>query len=208
VPRLFVAIDFPPEIKLSLSELCIGVPGARWVAPGNFHLTLRFIGEVDDPTAAGIAAALQQVGAPRFWLTLAGVGQFGGHTLWVGVEQNPALLRLQNAVESQLREITPSADARPYRPHVKLAHSRRRRSFRPFLREHAGFCAGPFEATEFSLIESHLSKSGAVYEHRADYLLLAGEQPAPLRIGYGESIAATGRACNGTGEPAFARVPR
>lgn len=77
MPRLFVAIDFPPEIKLSLWRLCVGLPGARWVAPGNFHLTLRFIGEVDDPTTAGIAAALEQVEAPRFWLTPAGVGHFG-----------------------------------------------------------------------------------------------------------------------------------
>ena len=49
--RLFVGIGFPPELKLRLSLLCSGVPGAKWVDPGNFHLTLRFIGETDETPA-------------------------------------------------------------------------------------------------------------------------------------------------------------
>jgi 2'-5' RNA ligase len=199
VPRLFIAIDFPPEIKLGLSRLCIGVPGVRWVAPDNFHLTLRFVGEVDDTTAAAIAAALRQVETPRFWLTLAGVGQFGGHTLWVGVEQNPALLWLQSAVEDTLQAIGPTTDARPFRPHVKLARSRRRRSFRSFLCEHAAFRADPFEVTAFSLIESHLSPSGPAYQHRSDYALstkgMGTAAPLPIAV-------ATERARPDTGAPA------
>ena len=198
MPRLFVAIDFPPEVKLALSRLCVGVSGVRWVAPGNFHLTLRFIGEVDEPGAAGVAAALRQVEAPRFRLMLAGVGQFGGHTLWVGVAQNPALECLQNAVENRLQALAPAADPRPYRPHVKLAHSRRRRGFRGFLDAHAHFRAGPFEVTEFSLIESRLSESGAVYQHRADYVLPAGDAPAPTKPPF----------CGETPEPALPGILR
>jgi 2'-5' RNA ligase len=111
VPRLFVAIDFPAAVKLGLSRLCSGVLGARWAAPGNFHLTLPFIGEVDRPTAAGNSAALRHVSVPRFRLTLAGVGEFGGHTLWVGVGPKPALLHLQNAVENELQGIIATADS-------------------------------------------------------------------------------------------------
>jgi 2'-5' RNA ligase len=148
------------------------------MAAGNFHLTLRFVGEVDAPTAATVDSALRQVATPRIWLMLAGVGQFGGHTLWVGVERNPALLWLQNAIEGKLQGVASTAYARPYEPHIKLGHSRRRRSFRPFLTKHAGFRADPFEVEEFSLIESHLSERGAVHEHQADYLLLAAEESA------------------------------
>jgi RNA 2',3'-cyclic 3'-phosphodiesterase len=179
VPRLFVAIDFPAAIKLSLSGLCSGVAGVRWVASENFHLTLRFIGEVDDATAAGIAAALVHVEMPRFALRLAGVGQFGGHTLWVGVEESAALTRLHAAIESELENIgLADADTRPYQPHVKLARSRRRRSFRAFIAEHANFCAEPFEVGNFSLIESRRGESGRIYEHRADYTLLAEAEVA------------------------------
>ena len=53
--RLFVGIEFPPELKLAVSLLCNGVPGAKWVDPGNFHLTLRFIGDVDDTVAHEVA---------------------------------------------------------------------------------------------------------------------------------------------------------
>jgi RNA 2',3'-cyclic 3'-phosphodiesterase len=183
MPRLFVAIDIPVELKLKLSQLCTGVPSVRWVVPENFHLTLRFIGEVDDATATSVVGALRRVQMPRFRLTLAGVGQFGGHTLWVGAEPDPALLRLHSAVEKELQGVAPAADARPYLPHVKLAHSRRRRSFRAFLLEHAGFRAEPFEVADFSLIESHPDKTGSVYDRRANYALLAAGEAAPSRIG-------------------------
>jgi RNA 2',3'-cyclic 3'-phosphodiesterase len=103
VPRLFVAIDFPPELQLSLSKLCNGMPEARWVKSGNFHLTLRFIGRVDDLLAAAVEAALARVEVPEFELALAGVGHFGCHTLWVGVAPNPALTRLQATIKAALQ---------------------------------------------------------------------------------------------------------
>jgi len=136
VPRLFVGIDFPQELKLDLSKLCAGVPGAEWVRPCKFHLTLRFIGAVDDPTVTNITDALLRIEASSFMLSLAGVGHFGGHTLWVGVEKNPALISLQDRIEDRLQQIGLEADTRPYFLHVKLAHLKRRRSLlrelRPF----------------------------------------------------------------------------
>src|SRR3954468_16436744 len=62
--RLFVGIGLPPELKLGLSQLCAGVPGAKWVDPGNFHVTLRFIGEVDEGRAADIDEALAESPVP------------------------------------------------------------------------------------------------------------------------------------------------
>ena len=92
--RLFVGIEFPPELKLHLSMLETGIAGAKWVDAGNFHLTLRFIGEVDEGVAADIDEALARVKARRFTLQLAGTGVFGGgkpRALWVGVERSPEL---------------------------------------------------------------------------------------------------------------------
>jgi len=65
-----VGIDLPPELKLRLSLLCVGVPEARWVDPGNFHVTLRFIGEVDEGLASDIDAALSRLRGPSFPLAL------------------------------------------------------------------------------------------------------------------------------------------
>jgi len=103
-------------------------------------------------------------------LSLASVGHFGGHTLWVGVEKNPALISLQDRIEDRLQQIGLAADTRPYFPHVKLAHLKRRRSLRAFL-TNADFRADPFQVKCFSLIESRPDANGAIYEHKADYAL-------------------------------------
>src|SRR6516164_1048665 len=104
--RLFVGIDFPPELKLRLSLLSSGIPGARWVDPGNFHLTLRFIGETGEAVAADIDDALTRLRAPRFTLQLAGTGVFGSgdrpRSLWVGVERSPELVALRDKIEQAL----------------------------------------------------------------------------------------------------------
>jgi 2'-5' RNA ligase len=175
--RLFVGIGLPPELKLRLSLLCTGVPGAKWVDPGNFHLTLRFIGEVDEGVASDIDEALSQVRASRFALALAGIGHFGNgdrpRQLWVGVEKNPALLHLQERVESALMRMGLPPETRKYTPHVTLARFRAPPGprFQTYLSEHALFRAEPFPVDAFSLIASYLTKSGAIYEDKADYPL-------------------------------------
>src|SRR3954451_9174990 len=179
--RLFVGIGLPPELKLRLSLLCAGVPGAKWVDPGNFHVTLRFIGEVDEGRAADIDEALAQIRAPRFELAVAGVGVFGSaakaRMLWAGVEKSPPLLHLHDKVESALMRIGLEPEERRYTPHVTLA----RLKYAPeggtarlqaFLAEHALFKAPPFPVDRFRLIASYLTKSGPIYEDEAEYPLV------------------------------------
>jgi RNA 2',3'-cyclic 3'-phosphodiesterase len=171
--RLFVGIDLPPELKLKVSLMASGVPGARWVDPGNYHVSLRFIGEVDEGVASDIDAALAQIRAPRFQVALAGVGQFGMRTLWVGVERNPALVHLHDKVESALSRLGLDPEGRRYSPHVTLARLKGPfdAKLESFLQEHALFRAEPFDVGHFSLIASYLTKSGAIYEDQADYAL-------------------------------------
>jgi RNA 2',3'-cyclic 3'-phosphodiesterase len=171
--RLFVGIGLPPELKLRLLLLCAGVPGARWVDGGNLHLTVRFIGEVDEGAAADIDEALQRIRAPRFALALAGVGHFGTRMLWAGVERNPALHHLYDKVESAIVRLGFEPEGRRYAPHVTLARLKgvAEPRLQSFLAEHALFRAAPFPVAHFSLIASYLTKSGAIYEDQADYPL-------------------------------------
>ena len=174
--RLFVGIDFPPELKLRLSLLQGGVAGARWVDPGNFHLTLRFIGEVDEGTAADIDEALLRLKARPFTLQLAGVGTFGGdkpRQLWVGVEREPALATLQGKIEQALIRAGLPPEPRKFAPHVTLARLRdpKRADIQQFLAAHAQFRAGPLRVERFSLIASYPTKAGSIYEDQADYEL-------------------------------------
>ena len=74
--RLFVALAMPEAVSEKLSSLLHGVPDARWVDPENFHLTLRFIGEVDGGVAEEIVGSLSRIRVPSFTLELAGLGHF------------------------------------------------------------------------------------------------------------------------------------
>src|SRR5438128_658686 len=62
MPRLFTGLEIPATWAEELSMLRGGIPGARWIDPENYHMTLRFIGDVDDALAGEIASLLGQVG--------------------------------------------------------------------------------------------------------------------------------------------------
>jgi len=174
--RLFVGIEFPPELKLRLSLLCTGVAGAKWVDPGNFHLTLRFIGEIAEDVAADVDEALSRIKARRFELQLAGTGVFGGNkprALWVGVERHPELIRLRDKIEQALVRVGLEPEQRKFAPHVTLARLRGPEldKLGHFLGTHAQFRAAPLPVERFSLIASFPTKAGSVYEDQADYPL-------------------------------------
>ena len=123
--RLFLALSLPEPLRERLAALCTGLPGARWVAPENLHLTLRFIGEVDGSQARDLDAALAQVRAARLAVTLAGVDRFGSgrklRALWVGVEPNPELDRLYRKLDHAVRDAGLAPEGRKFKPHVTLA---------------------------------------------------------------------------------------
>ena len=175
--RLFVGIGFPPELKLRLSLLCTGLPGAKWVDPGNYHLTLRFIGEIGEDVAADVDDALARLRARRFTLQLAGTGVFGNggkpRQLWVGVERRPELVTLRDKVEQALIRIGLPPEQRKFAPHVTLARLRGPEldKLGEFLAAHARFRADPLPVDRFSLIASFPTKAGSVYEDQADYPL-------------------------------------
>ena len=171
--RLFVGIDLPPELKLSVSLMASGVAGAKWVDPGNYHVTLRFIGEIDEGRAEDVDAALSLIRAPRFDLTLATVNHFGRRQLWVGVERNDALQHLHQKIETALSRLGFAPDEHRYTPHVTLARLKgtSEERLQAYILAHALYRAPSFHVDHFSLIASYLTKSGSIYEDQADYRL-------------------------------------
>jgi 2'-5' RNA ligase len=175
--RLFVALELPDAVRRHLALLQAGVPGARWVEPENLHLTLRFIGEVEDGVLHDIDEALDAVSAQSFDLTLEGSGQFGtgtrARTLWAGVARSEGLIHLQQKVESALVRIGLPAEERKYTPHVSLArlHNASPDRLARFLAENGLFRAGPIRVNHFTLFLSHFGRGGAVYEPLQDYAL-------------------------------------
>ncbi len=177
--RLFVAVDLSAAVKDQLDLLCRGVSGAKWVAPEQLHLTLRFIGEVDGPTLDEIADALAEVRAEPFELTLREVGQFppgrAPRVLWVGVGKSEALIGLRDRIEAVLVRLGLEPEARKFSPHITLARFKQSRpkTLADFMAHHALFESDSFPVTEFHLYSSHLSSDGAIHTLEASYALSA-----------------------------------
>ncbi len=175
--RLFVALPLPDDARARLAALQSGVPGARWVARDNLHVTLRFIGETDRHGAEEIDAGLGSIRAPAFGLTLAGVGFFDrgryAHTLWAGVEKPEPVVFLRDKIESVVVRAGLEPERRKFSAHVTLARLDDVPSVRlgPYLETRHGFAAGPYPMTRFILFESHRGGDGAHYEPLAEYPL-------------------------------------
>lgn len=184
MPRLFVAIDLPEEIKTSLSQLSGAVPGARWVAPSEIHLTLRFIGEVDPQTVSKIKKVLSSVQFASFPVSVAGVGHFPPRgfprVLWVGLEPRPELMTLQQRIESALQQAGVSPEERPFSPHITLARLKQATSVAvaAFESSHRGLAYPPFPATEYVLYSSTLTPKGAIHRKEEIFPLI---EEAPSR---------------------------
>jgi 2'-5' RNA ligase len=176
--RLFVALSLPDEVRLGLSHLCCGLPGVRWVAPENFHITLRFIGEIDGGTADDIDAALCGIRAPAFTLELAGVGHFGDDSkvraVWAGVRPQPALQHLHDKIESAVVRAGARPDGQRFRPHVTLAWPNQPpppSKMQAFLAQHGLYRSRPFEVTPFTIYSSFIGGEGPYYRAECSYEL-------------------------------------
>jgi len=167
--RLFVGLDLPEDLRLTLAGLRAGINGARWMAPGNFHITLRFIGEADRHQAADLDDALADIDAPAFDLAFGGVGSFASRgrlrAIWAGLESSGALAHLHDKVERAAIRAGFAVEQRKFKPHVTLARLKGTPEVaaQRFLEDHAGFTTRPFTVDRFVLFESTLGGEGAHY---------------------------------------------
>ncbi len=175
--RLFVALDLPYELIEQINTLTGGLAGVRWVTEENYHLTLRFIGEVPSHTAEEIDLALTGLRGKRLALGLAGVGcheKAGRVTaLWVGVARNPALEHLQTKIETALHRVGLPPDRRRFLPHITLARldNTPPSKLAAWVQAHNLFRAGAVEISQFTLFSSRLGKEQSAYTAEADYPL-------------------------------------
>ena len=179
--RLFVALSLPEPVQQRLSGLANGLPGARWVKPENLHLTLRFLGEVDNLAAADVDDALAMIRSPGFDLGLNGIGHFGEgrklRALWVGVDASDELMRLQEKIEQALIRLGLPPEPRKFKPHITLARFKSNPGPRlqDYLADHNLLRAGPIPMDSFELYSSFTSADGPIYRVEASYPL----EPAP-----------------------------
>jgi 2'-5' RNA ligase len=176
VPRLFTGIEIPPGLALDLSLVRGGLAGARWIDPENYHITLRFIGDIDDALAHEIASALEAVRRPALEIRLDGFDVFGGsrpRALIAKVVSSPELIELQAENERLLRRAGAPPETRKFVPHVTLARLRdtSARAAADWLALRGGGLHGGFAAERFVLFSARASTGGGPYIVEADYPL-------------------------------------
>lgn len=176
--RLFVAIDLPEDLKKMVSGIGRDLPGARRVPGEQLHLTLRFIGEVDDTMFKAVRTALTEIHGPPFQLALRGVGHFppgrNPRVLWAGLDVSAPLLELQQKVELMLIKTGILPEQKKFAPHLSIARLKETPPENVALleKQQTGFTAGPFPVTDFHLYASTLTSAGANHEKMATYPLV------------------------------------
>jgi 2'-5' RNA ligase len=177
MPRLFIAVDLPEIIKKNLELMSFGIPGAKWVASEQLHLTVRFIGEVDGALFHDIKNRLAGVHLSSFSLQLKGVGYFPPRgeprVLWVGLDKSEPLQLLRKKIDSALLRASVEPEGRKFSPHITLARLKKSpvQKIANFLSGNGLFSQEPFQVEEFKLYSSTLTRKGAIHTVERIYSL-------------------------------------
>ena len=180
--RLFVAIEIPAEVRRQLAEiekqLLASGADVKWVPETNFHITLKFLGNVDadrvDPVSKAVESAVKD--AAPFETSFAGVGAFPNlrrpNVVWVGMTSGGAEMQsLAERVDKALEKLGFAREERPFSAHVTVGRSRTGRNAEKLtelietLRDAE---AGSFRVESVAVMKSELRPAGPVYTQIAD----------------------------------------
>ena len=176
--RLFAGIPVPDRIGQALARIKQPLPGAKWVEPENYHITLRFAGDIDNAIAHEFADFLSRIDVDAFSLGITGLGAFGGNdprVLWAGIEPSEGLMALQRATEMAARSAGLKPERQQFKPHVTLARLRHSRpdAVSKLLQHHGALESPAFLVDRFVLYSSKPRTGGGPYVVER-YFALAG----------------------------------
>lgn len=178
--RLFIAIDLPVELKQALAKLRRDLPGARWVPAAQIHLTLAFLGEVEEASAWRLNAELARIHLAPFTLALTDLGCFPNRqrprVLWVGLAPEAHLTELAVAVQGAILATSLPVEERPFTAHITLARLRfpAPREAGVFLNQSLPPQLPTLPVHEFILFESRLTPQGVEHRPLTRFPLAAG----------------------------------
>ena len=175
--RLFAALPVDPDIAPSLKALQTGLSGASWRPERNFHITLRFFGDLNHVQARDLDDLLGEISAPALEIRLEGVGWFGRRepsVVWARVRETDPLRALAGQCERAARRLGLPADRRNFTPHVTLAylHGTTLPEVTAWAEPRHAYCSDAFWVDSFHLYSSHMGDGPSRYVAEADYVLI------------------------------------
>lgn len=203
--RLFIAIDLPDDVRRKLSTLASPLPGVVWSRPEQLHLTLRFLGAIDETKVPALEEALATVRCASFELTVAGCGLFPmdglPRVIWASLRPTGQLLHLRQQIDDALLGLSLPPDKEAFNPHITLGRIKTKpaesvqREVVTFLRDYQANHTPSFQVGEFGLYESKLRPKGVVHSMQRRFLL------QPDQLASSSSLAGTFSALHA--EPSF-----
>jgi RNA 2',3'-cyclic 3'-phosphodiesterase len=178
VPRLFTGLELPESVVGQMALARGGIVGARWLEPEDYHVTLRFVGDVDQRIAEDIAETLGEIRRPPASVRFEGLASFGGdkpRAIVAKIRAEAALIDLQAEHERRLRRIGIPPDTRRFMPHVTVARLRavRPRAVAEYLASRGTLLVEAFTAERFVLFSARDGSGGGPYLVEAAYPLEA-----------------------------------
>lgn len=167
--RLFIAIELPDDLKKAMGGLQMDISGVRWVPEEQIHLTLAFIGEVEDSAVELLNIELARIRLPDFELCFSGTGCFPNRhrprVLWIGVEPHPHLQALAAGVRRALIACGIPQEERPFSAHITLGRLKTppSRESDAFLDQLQKRRLATLPVREFILFQSRLTQLGALH---------------------------------------------
>lgn len=186
--RLFVALDVPEDTRQALASLIRKLEGicrgARWVSAENLHITLKFIGEVEERKLLEIKTSLSQLHSrDAFEIKFHSFGFFPNErrprVFWVGMEAGPSMAELAAEIDSNLQPLGVPHEEKEFRPHLTLARFNTLDGFSNLREMVSGLAEQEFGKTtalEFHLYQSVLKRGGAEYTRLATFPFARGRE--------------------------------
>ena len=186
--RAFIAIQIPDDLLKRIETEAKRLKNlridARFTKKSSIHLTLKFLGDIDENLVASVGDALQESARAldRFRLGIEGLGVFPirktPRVIWIGVRKEPMLVELHQQVEANLQGLGFETEGRPFRPHLTIARlksSKNLAGLEDFIvMEGAEFKIGTFEVGAVHLYQSLLYPDGAEYRQLSTHTLGTG----------------------------------
>lgn len=183
--RAFIAIPIPDIIASNIHKLQLSLQKSsaevRWVSAYNYHLTIKFLGDITTSQINDVKEAIYCgiMNLKPFSLNFSGVGGFPNdnkpRVIWVGTLQGKNdVMTLQNQIDTQLHKLGFELDSKQFFPHLTIGRIKKpnsNRSLRVLMEEKKGYVSPAFSVSSISLFKSELTPKGPIYTSLEDFFL-------------------------------------